>query len=417
MRTAILVSFDLIRRGEAPVALAAGSLLAQLSRDVAAGVELNVHHISINLLDCEAEVALAAAERAIWNLSPSSRDVIAVSAYVWSERITKALICRLREGGFTGTLALGGYQVSYASAEALPMLYPGVDVFITGYGEEALRELVLTGRPAAHPQILSQPVDFESLPSPYLGNTIPVEFGQGMVRLESKRGCPFRCSFCAHRDLRGNRVHPRPVDRVKRELAFFAAQQVGKINFVDPVFNQGPDYLGLLEYMLDIGLGAQVALQSRFELIRGAEGDRFLDLADQLGAHLEFGLQTAVEEEGRAINRRNRMDSVAEVMRKLASRGISYEVSLIYGLPGQTLDSFRSSIRFVRDNGCQQITAWPLMLLRGTELFEQREKWGFEEGQEGRFDIPVVRRSGSFSERDWRMMMDIADGLAPNSRV
>ncbi|HEX8244588.1 MAG TPA: hypothetical protein VF541_13875, partial [Longimicrobium sp.] len=133
--------------------------------------------------------------------------------------------------------------------------------------------------------------------------------------------------------------------------------------------------------------------------------------------HLEFGLQTAVEDEGRAIQRRNRMAAVAPLMRGLTDRGISYEVSLIYGLPGQTVESFRQSIQFVRDNGCDRITAWPLMLLRGTELMAQRQQWEFEERAEGRFGIPVVTRSRSFSERDWETMKEIAEGLAPNARV
>ncbi|HKP77387.1 MAG TPA: B12-binding domain-containing radical SAM protein [Longimicrobiaceae bacterium] len=415
MCTTVVVSFDLIRPGEPPVSLAIGSLLANCADRPHA--ELEIRHVSINLLEVEGEAAVDLAEARVLDANLSQEDVVAISAYVWSEPLTQSLIRRLRGRGFAGTIVLGGYQVSYAAKEELPALYPGVDVFITGYGEAALRKALSAPRCTGYPLVLEEPVTFEELQSPYLTGAIPVAMGQQMVRLESKRGCPFRCSFCAHRDLRGNRVHRYSIDRVREELRFMRDHGVGKINFVDPVFNQGPDYLPLMEYMVEIGLESQIALQSRFELIRGDEGERFLELATELGAHLEFGLQTAMEDEGRHINRRNRMAAVADVMRALARRGISYEVSLIYGLPGQTLASFEQSIHFVRDNGCERVVAWPLMLLRGTELFSQREKWQFRERAQGGFGIPVVYESSSFDEREWLAMKSVAEGLAPHTRV
>jgi radical SAM superfamily enzyme len=192
---------------------------------------------------------------------------------------------------------------------------------------------------------------------------------------------------------------------------------VGKINFMDPVFNMGREYLELMQHMADIRLGSQIALQTRFELIRNSEGERFLDLAAELGAHLEFGLQTAAEDEGKTINRRNRSDAVESALHRIRDRGISFEVSLIYGLPGQTVRSFRESIDFLQRNGCERIVAWPLMLLRGTELHGQREQWGYRERPMGRFGIPVAYQSASFTEAEWHQMRVIAEGLASHSRV
>ncbi|HEX8245860.1 MAG TPA: hypothetical protein VF541_20265, partial [Longimicrobium sp.] len=229
MRTAVIVSFDLIRPGEPATSLALGSLLAALAHEVATGAELDVHHVSVNLLDMQGEAAVEKAEAAVLGLGLSARDAVAVSGYVWSEPLTTRLIERLRAGGFGGTIILGGYQVSYAREEELPALYPGVDLFISGYAEKALCAALTKLERPSQPRVLAEQVDFTALPSPYLGNAITVEEGQGMVRLESKRGCPFRCAFCAHRDLRGNRVHARAADRVRLELDFLAAQRVGKI--------------------------------------------------------------------------------------------------------------------------------------------------------------------------------------------
>lgn len=416
MRRALIVSFDLIRTGEPEVALSTASLLAHLRHDPAHGKEFEVAHLGFNLLDFPAADTLEAAQEAICKHHLGSLDTIALSCYVWCEPIVKGVISRLRKMGFRGKIVLGGYQISYASREELPSLYPGADIFISGYAEASLREALLMDRPPA-PVVLAEEVDFQQLPSPYLGNDLPISDGQAMVRLESKRGCPFRCSFCNHRDLKRNEVHRHPLERLFLELEFLKAKGVGKVNFLDPVFNQGKDYLLLMQHMADIQFRSLVAFQTRFELIRGEEGTRFLDLAQQLNVELEFGLQTAVESESRTINRRNRPDAIRDVMRQLGERKIPYEVSLIYGLPGQTVDSFRQSIDFLRENGCERIVAFPLMLLRGTELFAQRERWEFKERPMGDFGIPVVYESATFSEGEWQTMRDIADQLSPHQRV
>lgn len=415
MRKVVIVSFDLIRSGESEVSLSVGSLLASLRRDL--GGEFELHHIGVNLLEMDGDTAVARAEEAVLRLDLSEGDTLAVSGYVWCEPLTAGLIRRLRAKGFRQKIVLGGYQVSYARHEDLPRLYPEADVFIVGYAEASLRRAALLPRRPDESVVLTDPVDFAELPSPYLGNEIPVADGQGMVRLESKRGCPYRCSFCAHRDLGTHRVHRHRAERVRLELEFLNAKGVGKINFVDPVFNMGDEHLNLMRHMVEMRLRPKVTFQTRLELIRGPNGDRFLDLAAELGAHLEFGLQTAAEGEDAAINRRNRLDEIREALRRVHGREISSEVSLIYGLPGQTVDSFRGSIEFLQSNGCQKIVAWPLMLLRGTELYEEKDRLGYRERPMGEFGIPVAYESASFSETDWEEMRQIAGELAPHARI
>ena len=415
MRKAFLISFDLLREGEPTTALSVASLLAHLKSNPEYGDEFVIEHLAINLLTC-AEGAVQQAEMAVLDRGVDSFDTIAISCYVWAEREVSQFIRRLRELGYRNKIVLGGPQISYATQDGLPALYPQADIFIAGYAEEALRTAILMQRPTS-PRVLAEEVAFDELASPYLSGELPISAGQKRVRMESRRGCPFRCSFCAHRDLRKHSVYRYPLDRAKAEVDFLASRQVGKVNFLDPVFNQGPDYLDLMQHMVEVQFHALVTFQSRFELIRKEEGDRFLDLAGQLNTHLEFGLQTAVEDEGKAINRRNSREAVQRAMGMLNDRGISYEVSLIYGLPGQTLSSFAESILFLRENGCERITAFPLMLLRGTDLFAQRDRWGYKERPEGEFGIPVVSASNSFSESDWWAMKEIADQLSPNERV
>ncbi|RDJ94133.1 hypothetical protein B4Q13_16875, partial [Lacticaseibacillus rhamnosus] len=64
-----------------------------------------------------------------------------------------------------------------------------------------------------------------------------------------------------------------------------------------------------------------------------------LDAAAALDTCLEFGLQTIHEREGEAVLRRNHIGRVDDVLAGVRRRHIDHEVSLIFGLPEQTLAS------------------------------------------------------------------------------
>ena len=172
-----------------------------------------------------------------------------------------------------------------------------------------------------------------------------------------------------------------------------------------------------MEEMNRINLSSLISVQARFETIQGEKGEKFLDLCEKLNFNLEFGLQTAIEEESIIINRKNNPVKIKKVMEKLKERQINYEVSLIYGLPLQTVSSFQKSIEFSLKNGCNNLTAFPLMLLKGTELYQQKAKYSLTEQKIGDYNIPVVTQSNTYSEKDWYKMKVIAEQLEVNERI
>nr|VFJ99215.1 MAG: Radical SAM superfamily enzyme YgiQ, UPF0313 family [Candidatus Kentron sp. LFY] len=407
MKKALIVSFDFMRKGETSPSLAIGSLITHAKADVRYGHEFCIEHVFFNMLDPLDRSLSYFMEKILDKCMQYNTILIAV--YIWSECLVVKLIRRLREIGYQGKIVLGGYQITYGR-EALKHEYPECDIFISSYGENSLVESIFMARPK-YPIHLNRQVDFNQLASPYLFGEIDVIFGQRAVRLETKRGCPYRCSFCAHQDLTGNNVYKIKTSRVIEELEWFNSRRVGKINILDPVFNTGNEYLGILEEMVRIKLSSMISLQSRFELIRGKKGDYFIWLVEKLNVVLEFGVQTIVEEECRAINRSIDLGHVRNIFRLLKEKGISYEVSLIYGLPNQTVDSFKKSIDFILESGPKKVVAYPLMLLKGTKLYKQKQKWNLEEKILGDFQIPTVVSGNTFNEDAWLKMHEIANDL------
>lgn len=410
MLNTLLISFDLIRPGELGTSLAIASILAHQRGDEGQCERMHVEHLSINMLDHGGKAQVVDFEARLAPLDLERFDAIALSAYIWNEYLINPFIAMLRRMGFRGKVVLGGYQITYGKADELLRRYPDCQLFISGHAEHAFAELPQHLN-AVGPVFLQVPVDFERVASPYLTGELLVPLGAGMVRLETKRGCPYRCSFCAHRDLTTRRVHQHQAEKVFQELAFLNDRRVQRVNVLDPIFNSGKEHLEVMHEIVRLGMRSTFTLQSRFENIRSEQGAAFLDLCERGNFHLEFGLQTTDHEVSRHIDRANRMDLVDSALEQLVQRGISFEVSLIYGLPGQTLDSFLRSIDHLHTKGCTVIKAWPLMLLPGTKLYEQKEQWGMVEGSVGQFNIPVVTSSNSFSKKEWELMEMHAQAL------
>jgi radical SAM superfamily enzyme YgiQ (UPF0313 family) len=248
-------------------------------------------------------------------------------------------------------------------------------------------------------------VDLEVIPSPWLSGVIPIEHEQ-FIRWETQRGCPFRCAFCQHREP-GARLRRRRLSRsrILDEVDLFCRRQVREIAVLDPIFNAGAWGTEVLQAFVDGGFRGRLSLQCRAEMVTS----EFLDAVQMLDAQLEFGLQTIHRTEGLAIDRLNDVEKVDRALADVRRRGVRHEVSLIFGLPEQTVASFLASVRWCLERRVPVIKAFPLMLLRGTPLERARDRWGLHE--RGR-SMPIVVASNSFDERDWAKMAGVAEALA-----
>jgi len=92
----------------------------------------------------------------------------------------------------------------------------------------------------------------------------------------------------------------------------------------------------------------------------------------------------------------------------IRARGLDHEVSLISGLPHQTLASFEASVPWCLERRVPVIKAFPLMLLRGTALEGERDRWGLVDSGG---PMPMVVASNSFSGEDGLAMGRLSDAL------
>jgi len=350
----------------------------------------------------------------IFKLLQTKKNIstIGFGVYVWSEDTIQQLISRIRESGFRGKIVLGGPQISYCGP-TLEENYPQADIFVRGYGEIALasiinhqEKVVLQGvHYAGDVDLVEQTqVDLEILPSPWLTNVIDIN-NQIFIRWESQRGCPFKCGFCQHKEA-GARLVKKWFDtsRIQSEIEYFCQQEVKDIAILDPIFNSDQRANNVLQHFIDNGYTGRLSIQCRAEMV----DDDFIEKASKLNVRLEFGLQTIHNSEGKAINRNNNIPKVETVLEKIVENEIDYEITLIFGLPKQTLASFQQTVEWCLIRKVPVIKAFPLMLLRGTEVEKRKSEWGLVESEDS---MAVVLESNTFTKDDWETMSQISEAL------
>lgn len=403
MKPVVLVSMDWQRPEDGKTSLGIASIAAALK---VAGACASVVEDAVNDVRFDLEHLLQRLLHAVDKAGPDC--LVGVGVYVWNDGEVCWLIRQLRQLRPV-QVVLGGPQISYMPEGELEAAYPEADFFVRGQGEMAMVQLASGDDlsdcgvhvPGTPDQGLKADHELLRLPSPFLNGVLEPATS---MRWETQRGCPFKCSFCQHREP-GNRLNNQLLgkDRLDLEVEWFAHHGVKRISVLDPIFHAKPAWaIERLNAIKRAGLQAHLAFQCRFEMIT----DEFLDALAGLNVTLEFGLQTAIAAEGAAIDRPNNMAKVDAAISKLHAHAIDFEVSLIYGLPLQTLASFKESLRWCRERQVPRIKAWPLMLLRGTPLHKQKAQYGLKESTDLR--IPLVIASNSFSETDYAAMQQLA---------
>ena len=299
----------------------------------------------------------------------SDPDHVGFSIYVWNRGLALeiAKILKQRRPGLV--IFAGGAEVT---ADRVGVLGdPAMDFVLAGEGEDLIVETIGRLLRGATPQEIAasarpMPVkDLATLPSPYLDGTLrPADYGGALWELS--RGCPFTCDFCF--ESRGTAgIRRVPMDRVEAELDLFAASGIREVFVLDPTFNY---HKASAKQVLRLIAVKAPDIHFFFE-IRSEFIDREMaGLFAGIRCSLQIGLQSAHDKVLRNIGRSfDPVDFEAKIL-LLHNADVTYGVDLIYGLPGDSLDGFRTSLDFAMSLVPNHLDVFRLSVLPGTRLAE-----------------------------------------------
>jgi radical SAM superfamily enzyme YgiQ (UPF0313 family) len=228
-----------------------------------------------------------------------------------------------------------------------------------------------------------------------------------VICIETQRGCVFRCNFCFYNKDLSIRNRRFDMDRVKQEIGFWLQQEVSEIYLMDPIFN--------LNAARAKEICRFIAAHNRRRIpIHTEVWAEFIDeemaqlMREASFSFLEVGLQTTDSKVLVTVERRLKLARFLEGIGHLKRFGIPFQVQLIYGLPGETRASFRSSLNFAASLQAPDLAVFPLMVLPGTELRNKVDALKIEFDPEPPY---FIRSHHSMTRADIAYGLKVADAV------
>jgi len=294
-------------------------------------------------------------------------SIIGFGVYIWNITLTTEVIRLLKVVRPDVKLVIGGPEVSYELDEQ--PICQLADFIVTGAADVSFAELcseILDNKAPAR-QVSSLPLEIDALTSPYPFYSND-DIAHRVIYVEASRGCPFKCEFCLS-SLDKTAVAfdlPKFLQQMQQLIERGARQ----FKFVDRTFNLKADTSRqILEFFLS---HIDKGLFLHFELIPDRLPDILLDLLPQFppgSLQFEIGIQTFNAEVQKRISRKQQHERTCHNLKWLRSHTTAHiHTDLIFGLPGETLDSFGEGFDLLYSLGPQEIQVGILKRLRGTPI-------------------------------------------------
>lgn len=252
-----------------------------------------------------------------------------------------------------GAVIVGGSGFSLMPLEVLAAV--GADYGVAGEGEDVLPRLLAcieTGADASHlPGVVAagassfippRLITDIGTPERSLFNVSRYHSEGGMANVQTKRGCPFSCTYCTYPHLEGRAVRTRPVDDIMAEIRTLVHDfGVSYLYFVDDIFNYPPAFASeLCRAMATEKLPVNWSAFINPDFItRGLMADMLAAGCDAV----EFG-----SDSGSSLMLKNLRKSFTVEDLRMASglcreMGVDFAHYMLFGGPGETRDTILES--------------------------------------------------------------------------
>ena len=300
---------------------------------------------------------------------PDSFDLVGISSY--SAQIDEAydLAARFRANGVPSVL--GGPHVTSLPDEAAEFC----SSVVIGEGEACWPDLIRDfqkGRLAERYD--SSDRNFELSDSPLPAFELLDIKRYNRLTVQTSRGCPHRCDFCAGSNLLTPRYKQKPVSRVIAEIdKILEIWDHPFIEFADDNSVVNREYWKNLAWEL---IPRRIRWFTETD-ISVSEDAELLTLMRRSGcAQVLIGLESPVASglAGIELNadwKHRKFPLYRDAIKKIQSHGISVNGCFVVGLDGHTPDIFGEIFEFVRDSGLHEVQVTILTPFPGTPLYDR----------------------------------------------
>ncbi len=357
-RNVVLVNSNEMKPPVAPLAL---DYIG--GRVAAAGIEVTL--VDLSFVDDPArEIAhtLADADPIAIGVSFRNTDDCYLSSGAWFVPRLGEIIELIRSATPV-PIVLGGCGFSIFPVRILETC--GVDLAVVGDGEDAFLKLV---------QCLTDGKDYRSvaglayrddhgeimLNPPRYNGSLDIPIGRQLIdnarylregamgSIETKRGCPEKCIYCADPLAKGRIIRCRPAGQVADEIESLLGQGVDILHLCDGEFNIPSQHaMAVCEEMIARKLGDRVRWYC-YASVEPFSAELATEMRRAGCVGINFGADSGCNRMLAALGRTYDREDIQRTVRYCRGAGISVMLDLLIGGPGEDATSVAETIDFVK---------------------------------------------------------------------
>jgi radical SAM superfamily enzyme YgiQ (UPF0313 family) len=177
----------------------------------------------------------------------------------------------------------------------------------------------------------------------------------GQAGIETKRGCPQLCIYCADPMAKGKRIRLRPPENVGYEIQSLLEQGIDHLHTCDSEFNMPVDHAA--EVCREL-IRSNLAEKIRWYAYCSprpftAELASLMRRAGCVG--INFGVDNGDEGMLKRLGRSFGPADIMDATRLCRSEGIAVMLDLLLGSPGETRESITHTVEMMREAGPDQV--------------------------------------------------------------
>jgi radical SAM superfamily enzyme YgiQ (UPF0313 family) len=337
-------------------------------------------------------------------LTQAPPDILAFSVFGWNLYRFAAVAEVYRQLKPDGWIVMGGTHVAN-QAERLCRLFPAIDIIANGEGEFIFRDILQAylgglskseldhipgisfqrdGRVVTTPE-RARIANLNDIPSPFLEGILPYrdKYGKAIysvVLLETNRGCPYSCAFCYWGGAIGQKVRAFSHERLREELNLFAREGVESIALCDANLGMLPGDEAFIDHVIRVKerYGYPLNIESSWAKNKGERFFKIVRKMKQAGLKSSFtlALQSLEDKALENMHRKNmKLNEFEDLARWLQAEGLDTYAELIWGLPGETADTFIEGYDRISEL-VSKIAIYPHLILPNTDFDKNRGHYG-----------------------------------------
>ncbi|MEL0629118.1 B12-binding domain-containing radical SAM protein [Psychromonas aquatilis] len=305
----------------------------------------------------------------------SKPTIVGFGVYIWNIIETTNVVSLLKVIAPEVIIVLGGPEVSYESETQA--IVQDADYVLTGEADISFYELskaIINNDLPKTKVIKSSPVDLKTLSMPYQYYS-DEDLKNRLLYVEASRGCPFKCEFClSSLDTKSN---PYALTPFLEQMETLYQRGARNFKFIDRTFNLDiKTSLQIMQFFLD---RMTDDLYLHFEVVPDhlpRKLKEMLALFPENTLQFEIGIQTFDQTVQTNISRKQNNDKSKENLIWLKENTTAHiHADLIFGLPGETLETFKDSFDQLYACKPHEIQMGILKRLKGSPIIRHTENF------------------------------------------